>query len=202
MYGYFKLKKMQDKIIMEPLLKALKSKSKRKQRKAFDDVYALYSRSILVYCKSLTKNSDEGCDLFQETFIKFYNHIQENKEVRNISSLLFTIAKNLFLNDEKRKNIDRERIKRTQIESNFMVDNDDLDFEEFKNEESIILEKSLNELNENQKKAVILYYYGNLSYNEIAEALGTDKMNVCSYLHRARLKLKESLSKQKIEYNY
>jgi len=187
---------------MEPLLKALKSKSKRKQRKAFDDVYALYSRSILVYCKSLTKNSDEGCDLFQDTFIKFYTHIQENKEVRNISALLFTIAKHLFLNDEKRKNVDRERIKNTLMEFNLMVDNYDLDIEEFKNEEQIILEKALNELNDNQKKAVILFYYGNLSYNEIAEVLSTDKMNVCSYLHRARLRLKEILSKQKIEYKY
>jgi len=193
---------MQEKIIMEPLLKALKSKSKRKQRKAFDDVYALYSRSILVYCKSLTKNSDEGCDLFQDTFIKFYTHIQENKEVRNISALLFTIAKHLFLNDEKRKNVDRERIKNTLMEFNLMVDNYDLDIEEFKNEEQIILEKALNELNDNQKKAVILFYYGNLSYNEIAEVLSTDKMNVCSYLHRARLRLKEILSKQKIEYKY
>lgn len=73
---------------------------------AFGELYARYDSMIHAYCKCILKDADQAEDVFQETFIRFYNSLKANKDLTNVPGYLMTIARNLCYNakrDEKPK---------------------------------------------------------------------------------------------------
>ena len=50
----------------------------------------------------LTKNENNADDLVQETYLKAFKFIQEDKEIRNAKAWLFRILMNTFINKYRR----------------------------------------------------------------------------------------------------
>jgi RNA polymerase sigma-70 factor, ECF subfamily len=57
-----------------------------------------------------------------------------------------------------------------------------------------LIAESIGELPGNEKMALLLRKYHELSYKEIAEAMGCTEGAVKTYIHRGKLRLKERLS--------
>ena len=89
------------------LLDIMKKKDKSSE-KAFAEIYTRYSQRVYAYCLRIGTDTDAAKDLFQETFIKFYENI-EKITINNIDKLIIyiiTIARNLKLNEiRKKKNV-------------------------------------------------------------------------------------------------
>ena len=56
-----------------------------------------------------------------------------------------------------------------------------------------MLLEAIDALPENYRVPLVLKYYGDLSYDEIAEQLGTTRNNVAVLLHRAKRELRSSV---------
>lgn len=53
---------------------------------------------------SLTKNEEDTNDLLQETLLKAFSHQDKFQESTNLKAWLFTIMKNIFINNYRRSN--------------------------------------------------------------------------------------------------
>ena len=55
------------------------------------------------FAKSLTRDMQDAQDLTQETILKAFKYKEKFKESTNLKSWMFTIMKNTFINDYRRK---------------------------------------------------------------------------------------------------
>jgi len=156
--------------------------------KAFEKILSFYEKMIFNYCLRIVRNKEEAEDIVQNTFIKVYMHRKFIDPEKNIKTWIFTIATNTaydFLRSKKRKNeISLDEMSET-IGS----------FEAYYPREGLItdVEKALEKINPEYKKALLLFYQGGFGYQEIAEILATPMNTVKTHLSRGKDQLKEIL---------
>lgn len=169
------------------LVKMLKG-TKDESEAAFTELYKRYSSLLHAYCFKIMNNYELSEDIFQETYIRFYQRIKnrEENEFTNVPGYLITIARNLCLNHK------RHEINQLSI--------DEYDFRD-KSTENIYERKELLDmintaiglLSFEQREAFILREYDGLPYNDIAEICGINLENAKSRVFRAKQKIKNIL---------
>lgn len=177
-----------DELNNNEILSILQKKG-RYAEKAFRLIYERYSSRIMSFCKNMLKNNTIAEDIFQETFIRFYNNAAPKDREISILSYLYTIARNLcydhFRVKQSHISIDSENI--NYIE-NLIVDNDNSI--EYENKFELMLD-SMEKLSPTDKEMLILRVFEKLSYQEIADILDTNEANARKKTFRAKLRLKE-----------
>jgi RNA polymerase sigma-70 factor, ECF subfamily len=179
----------------------------QKLRKGDEESFRLivdrYQRFILNTCNKFVYDKETAEDLTQEVFIEIYKSINLFRMDSKLSTWIYRIAITKSLDLLK----SRKRKKRSAVlKSLFGDDNmeekisapEELNPQrELENQERFkILLLALNKLPENQRVAFTLSKYDELSYQEIADILGTSISAVESLIHRAKINLKKKL------YNY
>lgn len=146
----------------------------------------------------LCKNSMESDDLFQDTWIKVIKNIDKYTWDERFEPWIRTICLNAY-KDRYRKSkrwlniikeyFDGEKKERELID---FPSKDNLPEKDIiKNEEKKILKKTVNNLKDNYKIPIILYYFERLSYKEISEITSIPEGTIKSRLSKARKLLKE-----------
>ncbi|MFN3134577.1 MAG: RNA polymerase sigma factor [Candidatus Kryptonium sp.] len=150
--------------------------------------------SLLRYAYTMTGNEEDAKDLVQETCYKALKNMDSLDENSNVKAWLFTIMRNLWLNQRKR-NLTLPIYLDETIES--VSDEWNINPEELliNNEMRQLLMKALNDLPDAYKEILILRYFEDFSYNEISKILNCPPGTVMSRLNRAREKLKEEFLK-------
>lgn len=69
----------------------------------FEDIVISHKESLDYFALSLTSNKEESRDLVQETMLKALLKKEFFKEDTNIKAWLFTILKNIFINNYRRR---------------------------------------------------------------------------------------------------
>lgn len=148
----------------------------------------------------IVKDRDLAQDVLQETFIKAFENMHTVREGEKLGAWLAAIATRTaidFLRKLKRWNdISTE----DDIISDLISKND----EQLTTIETIVEEKFLGKillqeidgLTPEHKEVILLYYYSDMKYEEIAESLGLKIDTVKTRIYRAKLKLKESFEKK------
>ncbi|NUM36964.1 MAG: sigma-70 family RNA polymerase sigma factor [Candidatus Brocadiae bacterium] len=146
-------------------------------------------------------NQQDAEDLAQEVFLRVYNAREKYTPDASFHTWLYRIITNLCLNyirDQKRKKARPLRDKNSSSPEMSLKDSTQetpsrmLSRQEICNE----VKEALISLPENQRMAVILAKYENLSYEEIAHIMKTSVQAVKSLLNRAKMNLKEELLKK------
>ena len=146
------------------------------------------------FANNLTKDSETAKDLFQETLYKALANQEKYNVGTNIKAWLFTIMRNIFINDYRRK-----------IKQQTIFDNTPNDFllnynqaAVFNQAEADLRIKEIYEaiymLPEIFKTPFLLYFDG-YKYHEIAEALNEPLGTIKSRIHFARKLLKEEIKR-------
>ncbi len=153
---------------------------------------ALYGFNV-----NLCQNRQDAHDLTQETMLKAWRSIESYESGTNAKAWLFTIAKNLYINEyRKRKRqpikVDIEDIARVQDSNSSSVFKSDLSEEMFQDSFNDEVYNALQTLSDDAK-AVILLDLEDFSYEEMAEMLEIKLGTIRSRLSRARKKLAEAL---------
>lgn len=160
-------------------------KDKKLSSEAFKELYNRYSPNVHAYCFKIFKEEAVAEDIFQETFMRFYQNVKVQDGNVNVHGYLITIARNLSLNYKKKN----ERI----------VYSDKLDLHEGdynrqdRKELLDLISMALELLDFTYKDAFVLREYNGLSYEEIAEVSGITLNNAKSRVFRARNKIREIL---------
>ena len=180
---------------------ALMLRVKRGDMAAFTALVEKYKQPVTNLVARTLRDETEAEDVAQNVFIQVHKSAARYKVTAKFTTWLFTIARNLCLNEIRR----RSRHPADSIDATPNTD-DDLparQFEDVKtfapddaaqhNELADKIEEALAALPENQRTAIILFQRQELSYEEIAEVLGTSLSATKSLIHRGRETLKEKL---------
>ena len=169
---------------------------------AFETLVERYQNRLLRIMFHLVGNREEAEDLCQEVFLRIYRARKGYRPRAKFSTWLYTIANNLALNHLRSKGrnlgiqfggtaansqavaaiaqqlIGREGTPSTQMRQAELAD---------------LVRSALSVLNEDQKLAVLLNKFEEMSYAEIADVMGRSQAAVKSLLARARNQLREHL---------
>jgi len=163
-------------------------KLKNGDSEAFAFFYDQYMTRVyrFVYIRVSDKNVAQ--DLTQDIFLKVWQHLVDQKDIKSFPAFIFKIARNAVIDhyrqsqkqslplefaseseepysDEKTEGIDR-----------------DIDLQ--------VLLETLKQLKEEYQEVLLLRYVEDLSIEDIAQIMQKDKNNVRVLLHRALSKLK------------
>ena len=129
-------------------------------------------------------------DLAQKTFINLYR-TREGYSVRGkFSTYIFHIARSVLINEFRRAK--RKPAEATDPAGMPAVAVEDSGSRISELEE--IFQNALSKMPENQRTSILLLKQQELSYDEIAEIMHASVANVKTWIHRARITLKEALT--------
>lgn len=170
----------------EELFSMLSAKDKSESEKAFLELYNRYASRVYSYCSRILDNKEDARDVFQETFIRFYESAKVERMMTNIPGFLFRISRNLCLNFK------RTRRQNVTIE-------DYMHFEEYsksheKDELLGLIKVALTGLSDDLREVFVLREYEGLSYAEISDYLGISIALVKVRIFRAKQKIREFLA--------
>jgi len=163
----------------------LLKKEKKESPEAFKELYSRYSSRIYAYCRRFVGYKEEAEDIFQDTFKKFYEAAQQEREMTNVYGFIIKIARNLCINSKRNQ-------KRTiEIDDSINISTKS---RQDKEEMLDLIKQAIEELPPEYKDVLILREYQGLSYIEIAEmtnlSLGTVKVRIFRAKDKIRTILK------------
>src|SRR3989344_8148112 len=69
----------------------------------FEEIYTNESDAIFRFCVIRVSNKDQALDITQETFLRLWQTLQEDKEIKNTRAFLFTVAHRLVIDWYRKK---------------------------------------------------------------------------------------------------
>jgi len=174
---------------------------KRGDMAAFTELVEKYKQPVINLIYRTIRDATEAEDLAQNVFVQVHKSAHRYKVSAKFSTWLFTIARNLSLNEIRR----RSRHPADSLDETFHDDESHPvrqveDVKNFSAPENLLqselqekLDSALAQLPENQRTAILLCQQDELSYDEIAEVLGCSLSATKSLIHRGRETLKQQL---------
>jgi RNA polymerase sigma-70 factor, ECF subfamily len=161
-----------------------------------------YQQMVFRTCMGFLHDKDNADDLTQDIFIQAYQSLNSFKGKAAFSTWIYRIAVNASLN-RVRKNSGNPILNR--LDSLFGSGKEkEISLQAFDNEnpESILIrqehskwvQNALDNLPENQRTAIVLSKYDDLSQKEIAEIMNTTEGAVEALIQRAKTNLRVKLS--------
>jgi RNA polymerase sigma-70 factor (ECF subfamily) len=146
------------------------------------------------FAVNLTRDSEAANDLFQDTLYKALANKEKYHAGTNIKAWLFTIMRNIFINNYRRKSKQKTIFDNTQ--DDFLINQQQVTVKNNAESEMKVKEinKAIQQLPEIFKTPFLLYFDG-YKYNEISEALNEPLGTIKSRIHFARKLLKEQISR-------
>jgi RNA polymerase sigma-70 factor, ECF subfamily len=153
--------------------------------KAFAELYARYSGRVYSFCLRFLGDPDEAKDVYQDTFIRFYQSAREQREMSNGPGFLLTIARNLCLNAKRDR---KPTVTVEDVEAAIATPGPE------QREFMQLLSTALEMLPDDFREVFILREYDGLTYAEIAEILQVSLATVKVRIFRAKQRLRIILS--------
>jgi RNA polymerase sigma-70 factor (ECF subfamily) len=180
---------------------ALMLRVKRGDEAAFAELVEKYKQPVMNVIYRILRDATEAEDLAQNVFIQVHKSAERYQATARFSTWLFTIARNLCLNEIRR----RSRHPADSLEAKFS-ESDDQPARQFEDHKTHLptdnllhqeleqkIDLALAELPETQRTAILLCRGDELSYEDIAEVIGCSLSATKSLIHRGRETLKQKL---------
>ena len=145
---------------------------------AFEEIVRRYQKRLIWFVTRIVHDQARAEEICQDAFFKTYQVIDRVDPSKKFSTFLFEIAKNKAIDE----------IRKTKRE---------VPLQDIAVEEKLVDETGIREAVEKLPKAyrqpVKLYYFSDLSYQEISRKLGMPINTVRTHLRRAKERLKQWL---------
>ena len=141
-----------------------------------------YRDKVFCLCLGFVGNAADARDLTQDTFTKALAHCREAKP-DHMQAWLMRIARNTCLDQARRRKIRGPQQQVSELSAVDWQTPEDIAGAE---DEIRIVRKAIAGLPRRQREVLVMREYGELSYQEIALALGISSGTVMSRLNRAR----------------
>lgn len=158
----------------------------------FNNLLTSHRDFLRGFAFSFTKDSEDADDLIQDTFVKALRYKDNFREGTNIKGWLYTIMRNIFINNYKRKKFQNTITDST--DNNYFINaSQDMSFDSVTTK---ISEKDIRaaiaQLGRDFRVPFTMFVEG-YHYDEIADALGIPMGTVKSRIFHARKKLSAKL---------
>ncbi len=148
---------------------------------------AEHYQAVYRYAYRLSGSPADAEDLTQQAFLVAQRKLAQLREDANARSWLFAVLRNCFLKDRQR----RRPVAVVNLQLN--VDNIPLEVPKEEEIDRQRLQEALNQLSEAFRLALVMFYFEDRSYREIAEELDLPIGTVMSRLARAKAFLRSKL---------
>lgn len=174
-------------------------KVQKGDREAFDLLLTRYERPIFSFIYNFFQNRTLCEDLTQETFLRAYRFIRSFRPRDKFSTWLFSIAKNLCI-DELRRMRKGATVDIDTVAPDALVAEDGPAQNPLSAtmaiQEGEILRRVITKLPEKYRTCVILFYFNDLSYEEISKVMKISLSNTKILLFRGKKMLLELYRKE------
>lgn len=166
----------------------------------FNTKFNALTSSLNSFAYNLTKNVEDAKDLYQETAFRAITNSEKFRPGTNFKAWLFTIMKNIFINNYRKK-----------VKKNTIIDSTDNQY--FINSGTNVVDNHagrnilmkelrgmIDSLDDSIKKPFMMHYLG-YKYQEIADQLLLPLGTVKSRIFFARKALKGKIEKQYGDFN-
>lgn len=146
-----------------------------------------YGGMLFSLCRMMLRDHHRAQDAVQETFIKAYRHLNRLSEIQNEKAYLIRIAVNIC-RDTMRTAWFRQVIRTVDI-----ADLPEIAAPQKEDVNDSPLLEAVQNLPSKEREVLLLYYWQNLTPEEIASSLRINRATVYRRLERARSRLKITL---------
>jgi RNA polymerase sigma-70 factor (ECF subfamily) len=160
---------------------------------AWGDLYREFAPAIFRFCRRAMPTHEDAEDATMEIFMKLRDKLGQFDHTRSFTAWLYKVAANhcwdMLRRRKGRQDKETEDVNDLPLEQ---PDTNQLErlIEERSNEE---VRKALGRLGVRARMALVMRYYSDMSYDEIADALGVRRAFVGVVLLRARHELRQTL---------
>jgi RNA polymerase sigma factor (sigma-70 family) len=160
---------------------------------AWGQLYKDYAPAIFRFCRRALPTREDAEDATMEIFMKLREKLNQYDETRSFSAWLYRVAANHCWDILRRRKIRQDKetddVETVPLEH---PDPNQLDklIEQRTSEE---VREALHKLGARARMALVLRYYSDMSYDEIADELGVRRAFVGVVLLRARHELRQAL---------
>ena len=164
-------------------------------RQAYSMLYERYNQAVLSFLYRMLGNVEDVEAIGQEVFLRAFRFAQTYRYPQKFSTWLFTIARNLAINNARRKKRSPVRsfsaLKIENAENNSDPDevavrgSDDVE----KREEISRVLKAMEDLPPDQKEVIVMGIFQDLSYAEMEEITGAKAVTLRSRMFHGLKKL-------------
>lgn len=167
----------------------LARKVQRGDRQAFEVLLARYERPIFSFIFHFFQDRALCQDLTQETFLRAYRFIGSFRLQEKLSTWLFSIAKNLCIDELRRlrkgTTVDIESVDPEAFVSDGSAGDNPLTAT-IAAQEGEILKRIIARLPEKYRTCIILFYFNEMSYEEISRVMKISLSNTKILLFRGK----------------
>ena len=168
---------------------------------AFAELVDKYKQPVMNLVYRMLRDATEAEDLAQVVFLQIYKSAERYHVSSKFSTWMFTIARNLCLNEIRRRSRHpADSLENSQSDLEEQPGRQFEDRKTFSPPQTLLqdeleqkINEALSELPENQRTAILLCRGEELSYDDIARILGCSVSATKSLIHRGRETLKQKL---------
>lgn len=156
-----------------------------------ESIVLRYYEDVYRYAFRLSGNGEDASDLAQQTYLQAGRRLHQLREIERCRSWLLAIVRTCFLKSIQRRrpslatDLDLEIRQVTASDSQADIDREGINI-------------ALTELPESDRVILLMFYFEELSYKEIAHQLDIPIGTVMSRLSRAKKRMREELESRDI----
>ena len=178
--------------------------AKATSREAFDRLQEILDASVRRFVRRLVGFSEAEDDIVQDAFLALYMNLERLESSEHLRPFLFRVIRNRCYDTLRRQgrfqSVSLDAASEDSAVSPFLTDrgkqpDEQLHWRLLYAE----VQKAINRLPEIQRQAIILYCEENMTYAQIAEAMGTDIGTVKSRIFYSRKNLRNLLKPEILE---
>jgi RNA polymerase sigma-70 factor (ECF subfamily) len=162
---------------------------------AFSDLMGAYQTAVYNLCYRMLGEAREAEDATQEAFLRAFTQLHRYDPTRPFKTWLFSIACHHCIDRLRKRRLTWVDIDDEPLSSHPALREPRPGPEEsvIKGEQSAAIQALLASLSPKDRGAIVMRYWFDLSYEEIARVTGTSASAVKSRLHRARTALGKTM---------
>lgn len=169
---------------------------------AFAEIVYSFQDAVYNLCYRMLGERTEAEDATQEAFIRAYNNIDRYDMNRSFKTWLLSISSNHCIDRLRKRRLKYLSLDEPlpgSMELALTSDQVSPEAQTMRDEQSEYIQTMLSDLSEDDRAGIILKYWYDYSYAEIAEVLDTTESAIKSRLFRARRSLAEMMTPENNE---
>jgi len=149
------------------------SKVKDGSQDAFEEIVKSYQRRVFILAYGILMNREDAMEITQETFFKLFKSLSSLRDDAKFEPWLFTITNNLCLDKiRKNKKLKLQNVSIDDIPEGVAIVNETSKNEEYQENLKQTIKNTIHTLPARQRTIVVMRYFQELKFHEIADNLG------------------------------
>ena len=178
---------------VEAVLQERIALAKAGNAEAWGELYREYAPAIFRFCRRAMPTREDAEDATMDIFVKVRQKLSQYDATRAFSAWIYTVAANHCWDLLRRRKL-RQDLETGEVENMPLEHPDPGQLEQLVQQRtSQEIRRAMDKLPSRSRMALVLRYYSDMSYDDIASTLGVRRTFVGVVLLRARHQLRETI---------